>query len=154
MEAALTNGFAGGWRRAVVKAAFGAAGGRQILVDSPDLPEHRRRWLQGVLEEGGSVVVEPWLDRVLDLSAQYEAEEDGSVRLVGITRFLTSPGGRFQGVVLHDLVAGLDEETRRFLYGDGRDGRRLERLCRGLGEDLGRRLPPDFRGPLGVDALV
>ena len=154
VAAALAGGFAAGWRRGVVKAAFGAAGGRRILVDSPDLPEHRRRWLRGVLEEGGSVVVEPWLDRVLDLSAQYEAEEDGSVRLVGITRFLTSPGGRFQGVVLHDMVAGLDEETRRFLYGDGRDGRRLERLCRRLGEDLGRRLPRDFRGPLGVDALV
>ncbi len=154
VAAALAAGFAAGWRRGVVKAAFGAAGGRRVLVDSPDLPDHRRRWLEGVLQEGGTVVVEPWLDRVLDLSAQYEAEEDGSVRLVGTTRFLTSPGGRFQGVVLHDLAAGLDEETRRFLYGDGRDGRRLQRLCRRLGEDLGRRLPADFRGPLGVDALV
>ena len=154
VAAALAAGFAAGWRRGVVKAAFGAAGGRRILVDSPDLPAHRRRWLEAILQEGGTVVVEPWLDRVLDLSAQYEVEEDGSVRLVGITRFLTSPGGRFQGVVLHGLAAGLDEETRRFLYGDGRDGRRLQRLCRRLGEDLGRRLPPDFRGPLGVDALV
>ena len=51
-------------------------------------------------------------------------------------------------------MAGLDQETRRFLYGDGRDGRRLQRLYRRLGEDLAQRLPPGFRGPLGVDALV
>ena len=152
--AALAAGFAAGWRRAVVKAAFGTAGGRRIFLDSPELPEHQRRWLGGVLQEDGAVVVEPWLDRVLDLSAQYEIEDDGDLRLVGITRFLTGAGGRFQGVVLHDRVSGLDQETRRFLYGDGRDGRRLQRLYRRLGEDLGRRLPRDFRGPLGVDALV
>ena len=100
------------------------------------------------------MVVESWLDRVLDLSAQYEVDDDGSVRFLGITRFLTGDSGRFQGVVLHDLAAGLDEETRRFLYGDGRDGSRLQRLYRRLGEDLGRRLPPGYHGPLGVDALV
>ena len=154
VAAVLADGFSGGWRRAVVKAAFGAAGGRQILVDAPDLPEHQRRWLTAALQEGGTVVVESWLDRVLDLSAQYEVDDDGSVRFLGITRFLTGDSGRFQGVVLHDLAAGLDEETRRFLYGDGRDGSRLQRLYSRLGEDLGRRLPPGYHGPLGVDALV
>jgi hypothetical protein len=99
------------------------------------------------------VVVEPWLDRVADLSAQYEVEADG-VRFLGMARFCADHKGRFQGLIVHDLTAGLDTDTKRFLYGDGQDSRRLQRLYGDLGERLARRLPPGFHGPLGVDALV
>ena len=154
VEQALAEGFAGGWRRAVLKADFGAAGGQQALAEGPALPDHQQGWLRHALRDAGAVVVEPWLDRVLDLSAQYDVDEDGSVRFLGLTRFLTDPGGRFQGVFVHNWVAGLDVDSRRFLYGDGRDGRRLQRFYGTLGERLRARLPASFCGPLGIDALV
>ena len=151
---ALERGFAAGWNRAVVKAAFGAAGGQQMIVEAHgNLPAHQRRWLGRALREAGAVVVEPWLERVLDLSAQYEVT-DKSVQLLGLTRFLVDERGRFQGVFVHDMVAGLDPEIRRFLCGDGRDGGRLQRLFSRLGDLLQARLPAGYRGAAGIDTFV
>ena len=150
----LTAGFAGGWQRAVVKAAYGAAGGQQMIVGAADLEAHQQRWLRRALREAGRVVVEPWLDRKLDLSAQFEVEEDGCLRLLGITRFLADGRGRFQGVFVHNMAAGLEPEMTRLLDDDGRDCRRLLRLFDLIGTCLQQRLPADFRGALGVDAFV
>lgn len=146
--------FAAGWERVGVKAAFGAAGGQQMVAQKAELPQHQQRWLVRTLQEVGAVVVEPWLDRVLDLSAQYEVDEDGSIRHLGTTRFLADDRGRFQGVFVHDLVAGLDADSKRLLYGDGRDGRRLQRLFGRLGELIHPRLPEGFCGAFGIDAFV
>ena len=98
--------------------------------------------------------MEPWLDRVLDLSGQYKVEADGTIRLVGFTRFLTDERGRFQGVFVSNMVGDLDPQLRRFLYGDGKDTHRLQRLYARLGDLLLQRLPRDFRGPIGIDSLV
>ena len=146
--------FAAGWERVGVKAAFGAAGGQQMVAQKAELPQHQQRWLVRTLQEVGAVVVEPWLDRVLDLSAQYDVDEDGSIRYLGTTRFLADDRGRFQGVFVHDLVAGLDADSKRLLYGDGRDGRRLQRLFSRLGELIHPRLPEGFCGAFGIDAFV
>jgi uncharacterized ferritin-like protein (DUF455 family) len=144
-------------REAVVDAGDESARcGRSSGTDATDgllLPEHQRRWLERSLADAGAVVVEPWLDRVLDLSAHYEVE-DGGVRFLGTTRFLADERGRFQGVVVEHDGAGLDGGTLRFLYGDGRDHRRIPRLFGRLGEWLRRDLPADVRGPVSLDALV
>ncbi|MBT3343848.1 MAG: DUF455 family protein [Gemmatimonadetes bacterium] len=122
--------------------------------DGALLLDHQRGWVRGQLQDAGAIVVEPWLDRVLDISAQYDVEADGSIRLLGITRFLTDTRGRFEGVFVHNTVAGLDKRLCRFLYGDGRDGRRLQRIFARLGDLLLKRLPADFRGPVGIDAFI
>lgn len=153
---ALERGFAAGWNRAVVKAAFGAAGGQRMIIDSlgGNPPAHQRRWLVRALQEAGAVVVEAWLDRVLDLSAQYEVTENGSVQFIGMTRFLADERGRFQGVFVHDMAAGLTPEIRRFLCSEGRDGGRLQRLFSLLGDLLAARLPKGYQGAIGIDTFV
>ncbi|MBT4097523.1 MAG: DUF455 family protein [Gemmatimonadetes bacterium] len=160
VEVVLRAGFASGWTQAVMKADFGTAGGQLMQVDTPDaqatspLLDHQRGWLRGQLRDAGAIVVEPWLDRVLDLSGQYEVEADGTIRLVGITRFLTDERGHFQGVFVSNMVGDLDPQLRRFLYGDGRDTHRLQRLFARLGDLLLQRLPRDYRGPIGIDTFV
>lgn len=161
VEAALRQGFEVGWAQAVMKTDFGTAGGQLMRLEPPTaegtgpiLKPHQRGWLKGQLQDAGAVVVEPWLDRVLDLSGQYEVEADGSIRLIGVTRFITDARGRFEGVFVHNTVAGLDSQVRRFMYGDGRDGHRLDRIFHRLGHLLLPELPQDFRGPIGIDAFV
>ncbi|MDA0335850.1 MAG: hypothetical protein O2782_11840, partial [bacterium] len=83
---ALTAGFAAGWTKAVIKAAFGAAGGQQMIVAAAALAPYQQHWLRRTLREAGCVVIEPWLDRQLDLSAQYEVDDHGCLRLLGVTR--------------------------------------------------------------------
>ena len=152
-----------GWSRAVVKAPFGAAGGGQVRLATAGMPGATESPLEGakrgrverLLAEQGAVVVEPLLEGVADLSAQYEVGADGKAVLLGITRFVTDGRGQYLGSFLHRKVDGLDEQVRRFLYGDGRDSRRLRRLY----EELAVQMEPGlgaagFSGPLGVDALV
>ena len=160
VEDALKRGFASGWVGAVMKADFGTAGGQLMKVDaredatSTPLLDHQQGWLRGQLRDAGAIVVEPWLDRVLDLSAQYDVQADCTIRLVGISRFLTDERGRFQGIFVSNMVGDLDPDVRRFLYGDGQDTHRLQRLFGHLGDLLLPRLPDDFQGPIGVDAMV
>ncbi len=163
IESTLRAGFASGWKRAVMKGDFGTAGGQLMIVDAADhrevshqgqLADHQRGWCRGQLRGAQTIVVERWLDRVVDLSWQYEVESGGTIRLVGITRFISDDRGRFQGVYVTNMVGDLELDVRRFLYGDGRDTHRLQRVFRRLGDLLLDRLPTGFTGPIGVDAFV
>ncbi|MEE2659053.1 MAG: DUF455 family protein [Candidatus Latescibacterota bacterium] len=141
--------------RHVIKADFGASGVRQIIVNSGAFERHQCRWVESAIHEMGAVVVEPWLDRVLDLSAQFEIDDEGTIRLVGITRFLAGGRGRWLGAFLQQMVAGLGIPERRFLYGDGKDDRRLTRIFEVVGEVLAPELQTrGFVGAFGVDAFV
>lgn len=49
------------------------------------------------LAERGGAVLEPWLERVRDLSAQLWIEPSGAVRLLGTLELLVSPAGVYRG---------------------------------------------------------
>ena len=120
----------GAW---VIKAELSSSGRGNRRVEGA-LPAAVRGWVA----KQGRVTVEPWLDRVCDLSALYEGE-----RLLGLSRPLTDPAGRYRGQVVGHPLAGLEPELRRFL-GDLDLRGRYERLGRELG----------LEGRWGVDALV
>lgn len=143
----------------VVKAAFGAAGQNQVRlspVGDPVWPGVReRRQVEKLLEEHGVVVVEPWLDKVMDLGVQLEIDASGVSRVLGTTRFLTNGKGQYIGSFVHQTVEGLGPEVRSLLCGDGQDSQRMARLTQKLAAMLGREAADfGFAGPLGVDALV
>jgi len=143
----------------VVKAAFGAAGQNQVQLSSAEDPvrpgERQRRQVEKLLEEHGAVVVEPWLDKVMDLGVQLEVDAAGKSRVLGTTRFLTNRGGQYIGSFVHQTAEGLGPDARSFLCGDGRDPERMDRLAEKLAAMLGREVSDmGFAGPLGVDALV
>jgi len=153
----------GGADEIVVKGGFGAAGRDQVHFQNGSFPGagegggKKVAWIERLLAECGVVVVEPWLDRVVDLSGQYEIDPSGDIRLLGTSRFLTDSRGQYRGSFVHHKVAGLDEETRRFLYGDGRDSRRLDQIFERFGQFLvGETVMGGgtYVGPVGVDALV
>jgi uncharacterized ferritin-like protein (DUF455 family) len=144
-----------GWAQVVAKGAYGAAGQGQVRLDPARPRTDQGAQVEKLLDAQGEVVVEPWLDKVLDLSAQLELSAPGKVRLLGWTRFFTDGRGQYRGSFVSQPLAGLDQELRRFLTGDGRDPRRLWRIFGGLGEFLAGRLAESgYTGPLGVDALV
>ncbi len=133
----------GRWARSVVKVPWDAAG-RGLHHGDPDVAR--------LLARHGALVVEPWRDRVLDLSLQARITDQG-VRDVRLARFLTGPGGDFRGVVVGDWRRGLSSEILRFLTRDGREPRFVETaITAALHTALDRH--PGHRGPIGVDALV
>lgn len=93
-------------RRAVIKAPWGASGRGALRVDgAPD--DAQTTWLRRTLERQGAVVVEPWLDRVADLSVQLDLRDDGGPKLLGVTRFFCDRRGQYAGHVVGPRDAGL-----------------------------------------------
>ena len=136
----------------VLKAPFGTAGRGARIVDGA-WTDVDRAWAESVIRAQGGLLVEPWLERVLDLSIHLDVADD--VRWVGISRFATSRRGRYLGSLVGDPYAELAPEILRFLHQDSREKRWLERVGRRVAARVGawaRGL--GYRGPLGVDALV
>ncbi len=143
-----------GWDLAVVKGAFGAAGQSQVRLEPGQPRADQLAQITRLLEGQGEVVVEPWLEKVVDLSAQLEISAPGQIRFLGWTRFFTDPRGQYCGSFVSQPLGGLDQEGRRFLCGEG-DQRRLWRFFDTLARFLAQRLADSgYTGPLGVDALV
>ena len=139
----------------VVKALYGSSGRGQIHCRGGQVRAEQRGQLANMLRRQGQVVVEPWLDKVVDLSLHFDVGVEGAAVVAGWTRFLNSGRGQYRGSLVGSLTAGLDEEVKRFLYGDGRDAHRLPRLGEQLAEWLVEPLrAAGYQGPVGVDALV
>lgn len=130
-----------GPRPYVLKAPFSTAGRDRRREWDP-------AWVEQTLASQGAVLVEPWLDRLLDLSVQGQ-----NGRLSPWMRFFTSPAGQYRGTWLGPVGQGLPTELRRFLYADGRDPRWIDRV---LGE-VARALEPALEGfpsSFGIDAMI
>ena len=144
-----------GFDAVVVKAIYGSSGRGQIHCRGGQVRAEQRGRLENILRQQGQVVVEPWLDKVVDLSLHFDVGVEGEATVVGWTRFLTDGRGQYRGSFVGSITAGLDEQVKRFLYGDGRDARRLARLGEQLAEWLAEPLrAAGYRGPVGVDAMV
>jgi uncharacterized ferritin-like protein (DUF455 family) len=144
-----------GHHRVVVKEAFGFAGHNLIRLLEPEMLETQRRWLDNVTGAGRSVVVEPWLERVMDLSVQLERTHQG-LTLCGYTGLLNDQRGQFQ-------ANWADSTSRRRIPGDlppefvQRLGApaSLYRLYRDIFGLLEAELKAlHFTGPLGIDAFI
>jgi len=105
----------------LMKLAFACAGRGHRRVKADAEEQEVRRWLRKTIDGHGGVVVEPWLDRVLDFSALYEMDASGSpgsgrVRFVGMTEMENDSAGRFLGTrVYSKWGSGLDPEVAEFL---------------------------------------
>jgi len=64
---------------AVIKPAFGNAGYGFMVKESKELSEGERARLEEILRTCGTVTVEPWLERVLDISSRCDIAPDGTV---------------------------------------------------------------------------
>jgi len=145
-----------GYQDLALKAPFGtAAQGIRCWFAGDRLEGRVLRWLEKVLVDQGSVIVEPWLNRVFDFSVQYDWRES-RLRTLGYTRLINNARGQFKGIVTDAFCDGLEPALVRFLMQRVEDRPRayhwfetvlLPKLTAILEE-----IP--YRGPLGVDAFV
>lgn len=133
--------------RILFKAVHAAAGRGHCLEE-----ELKPAWLSGVLERDGAVVVEPWADRVLDFSIQYEMGRDG-LALLGLCRQLVDARGRYRGTLWSPKGGrGLAEPVARVLMGEALPGYAVNAT---FGRELEQWLASAaYRGPVGIDAFL
>ncbi len=135
---------------AVVKANFGIAGRSMARF----APGQSLAALAPLLQAPGGYLVEPWLERVADFSAQYECEPNEPPRLKGLVRLHCEPSGRFTACVVSGTFTRLlPSEVARFLSEQGAQW--LQQL---YGTEIPQALLPSlagshFQGFLGIDAF-
>ncbi len=81
-----------GHHKIVIKEALGLAGSNAMRLFEPEILETHRRWIANAVENGRQLVVEPWLERVLDFSVQLEMSDDG-LKLCGYTGLINDAKG-------------------------------------------------------------
>jgi hypothetical protein len=121
----------------------------------PELLETHRRWLANSLSHGRQLVVEPWLERELDFSAQLEMGPDG-LKLCGYTGLLNDARGQFQGnwAETHHHKRIPSKVITRFNVAADVSGIMLgwyAEIYELLEAELRAR---HFVGPLGIDAFI
>ena len=146
-----------GVTEAVVKLPFGTAGRgmARVRLGPEGLPPTTQRFIRAGLTEQGALVVEPWLDKVVDLSLQFTVHPDGTVTTERLGRFLTDARGRYLGAVIGRPLDGLPPEVVRFFHGDGAARDRVLGRLRAVAAHLGRDMAARrYTGPAGIDAMV
>jgi uncharacterized ferritin-like protein (DUF455 family) len=140
----------------VLKAPFGTSGRAMLRVNGwAARSASERGWVERTLREQGGVVVEPWLDRVCDLSLQLQVGEPGGKTRPRVTRPLVDRRGQYRGHVLGRPLAQLEPDLLRAIQGDGGRAPSMLKTLESAGRFVGSRLSElGFRGLCGVDALV
>lgn len=144
-----------GHHKIVVKQALGLAGSNAMRLFEPELLETHRRWMANALRNGRQLVVEPWLERERDFSAQLEMTADG-LKLCGYTGLLNDAKGQFQGNTAAPKFERRIPPNVVQLFGEPPDiATRLHALYADIFSRLETELQrADFLGPIGIDAFV
>ncbi len=115
--------------RKVIKAPFGTAGAGFYWIDSAHEIRNRQQAIQTICEQQGGVVVEPWLERIVDIGSLARITPEGRVSPPRHHRNLSNRAGTFFGdwiepedPILAPWIERLDEAiavTARRLYEAG-----------------------------------
>lgn len=132
----------------IAKAVLSASGQHRVHLESPTAGG----WLAKALRKG-PVVVEPWHERLADLSIHLDIAADGA-REVGVTRFWAAGSGAYRGSVVGPWSTGLHPDWLRSLHGGGK-GSAINSALSITGRWVGAELHAlGIRGPVGVDCLL
>ena len=136
----------------LVKGIFGSSGQNQLRLSTGQPRPEQIGWLCNILEEQGGVVVEPRLDKLIDLSVHLDIVEPGKAEMIGWTRFLTDRRGQYRGTFVRNEREDLSPELREFLCGTPD---RLPQLFRELADHVAVGMAASgYVGPVGIDALI
>jgi len=143
IEAALSD-----WQTLMIKAPWSSSG--RGLQPISKTPVHPKVWEKvfGIINTQGYVMVEPLLDKQLDIAFQFEILK-GKVTYLGISNFTTDSKGQYTGNNLNGLPDSIDEDLKKFAL--NLPGLLIDPLISVLGKS---ELATLFEGKFGVDALI
>jgi hypothetical protein len=136
------------WGKLMVKAPWSSSGrGLQAITKSPI---HQKVWekLLGFVNEQGYVIVEPFLNKVLDLGFLFELK-NGKISYLGTSNFSTNKKGQYQGNYLNGLPDNLNKEIISFAKFI--PGKIIQPLIKTIeASDLAKY----YEGNFGIDTLI
>lgn len=148
--------------RFVAKRPLSASGRHRIYGTFRDggwqsQPEITRQWFKKSWQTGEIPVVQPYFERVVDLSVQARIDCSGresTTIFLGMTRVLNSGRGQYLGSCVGRFLNDAEPELLKFFYGKS-CGRSPEEILRDIALWTGKRLSErGYRGSFGIDAFV
>lgn len=145
-----------GYANIACKAPFGtAANGNRCLLADEDMSPNLEDWLATLWQKQGTVIIEPWLNRVFDFSLQLN-RQNSELKIIAYTRLLNNARGQFRGILTNAFCKGIDPEIARFLMTQVNGQARVynwyeQTLVPYLNQSLQEF---NYSGPLGIDAFV
>lgn len=135
----------------LLKAPYDCAGRGHQRIKSDSSEQEIRLGIIKTITAHGGIVVEPWLDRVLDFSSLYEMTATGEVKYIGMTEMENDAAGRFIGTrVYPKWGTGIPPEIAEFLF---READVMAWYRTKIPAALSELLE-GYMGPVGVDAMV
>jgi hypothetical protein len=101
------------WGNVMIKAPWSSSGrGLQPITKTP---VHPKVWekVMGIVKEQGFAVVEPLLNKALDLALLFEIKK-GKVEYIGTSYFFTNSKGQYEGNYLNGLPETIDQHILDF----------------------------------------
>ena len=136
------------WGRLMIKAPWSSSGrGLQPITKTPVHPKVWEKIL-GIIKDQGYVIVEPLLDKQLDIAFQFELR-NRKVSFLGISNFMTDSKGQYTGNRLNGLPDDMNPELK--LFAEHLPDRIISPLIRILENS---ELALAYEGNFGVDALI
>ena len=134
----------------VLKAPWSSSGRGVRFCDARHLngqTGNEQGWLRNVLSTQGSVMVEPYYNKVKDFGMEFVSDGNGKVSFLGLSLFHTANGAYTGNVLATESVK--HEMISRYLSMDLLDSIQ-EKICTELGEAYDGK----YCGPFGVDMMV
>lgn len=141
-------------QRWVLKSAWSASGRSSIRLWDDSITVTQRGWIQKTLRRDGGLLMEPWRDRVVDVSWQMDVESDETVHH-GLQRFIADARGQYRGAFLHRMTDGMASDLVRWIHDDGRHAHWIRTVQQDVADRIADTLRTmGYRGPVGIDAMV
>lgn len=121
----------------VIKSPFGFAARERVLGRGPRLEGAQATWAKRQFMKGGSLIFQPWLERVREYGVTFEIKPDGEIEIFGVSDLQTNGAGTGTGYLL-----GRKIDAGRLIE--------LEEIARIVGARL---FQEGYVGPAGVDAV-
>lgn len=136
------------WGKLMIKAPWSSSGrGLQPITKTPVHPKVWEKIL-GIIKDQGYVIVEPFLDKQLDIAFQFELR-NRKITFLGISNFMTDSKGQYTGNRLNGLPDDMNPELK--LFAESLPDKIISPLIRIL---VNSELALAYEGNFGVDALI
>ena len=128
----------------VLKAPWSSSGRGVRFVRSSDEMGNFLNWISNILKTQGSIMAEPYYNKVKDFGMEFEADSDGTIRYLGLSLFHTVNGAYEGNILATELVK--KEMISRYVP--------VELLDRIKQNIIGCLRLPGYVGPFGIDMMI
>ncbi len=134
------------YHQIVVKAPWSSSGRGVRFIDE-NLSDYQERWIHNIIEKQGSIIMEPFYNKVKDFGMEFNCQEDGSIAYAGLSLFHTK-NGAYTG----NIIA--EEEDKRQILSHYIPVDLLDDIRLKIEMFLAALYKGKYHGPLGVDMMI